>query len=182
MNLKPNTLTFIGLCRDYVNAVENVDGADGREFLRTLVRLLPRIYITATDLETPMAMTDDEPMLDPCLEEDYYEALRVKIENLLGPDDVYLEVFEQEMRYSDTPIRASLAEGICDLFQTLYNFMETLKGALDDDSMAQAICAVREEFKASWSQTLVNLMRPLNALINHTLDDDGDIIDSNEED
>lgn len=174
MNLKPNTLTFIGLCREYVATVESIDTLDGPDFLARLVRMLPRIYITAFDLEAPVAMTDEEASIDPYLEEDYYESVRVKIENLLGPDDVYLEVFEQEMRYSDTPVRASVAEGICDLFQVFYNFMETLKSANGDDAMAIVLTAMREEFSASWSQMLVNLMRPLNALVNHTLEDPDD--------
>lgn len=174
MELKPNTLAFIGLCRDYVATTENMEQLDGQEFLTRMARLLPRIYMTAFDLEVPLSVSGEEPMLEPYLEEDYYEALRVKMENLLGPDDVYLEVFEQEMRYSDTPVRASLAEGLCDLFQVFYNFMETLKGAINDDSMALALAAMREEFAATWSQTLVNLMRPLNALVNHTLDNESD--------
>ncbi|MCM1521291.1 MAG: DUF5063 domain-containing protein [Muribaculaceae bacterium] len=173
MDLKPNTLSLIGLCREYCAAVEGVEATDAREFLATMVRLLPRIYISATDLERQVTISDDEdPTLDNYLEEDYYEALRLKIENLLGPDDVYLEVFEEEMKYSDTPIGASVAEGLCDLFQTFYNFVESVKGSLDSELMASTINAMREEFETTWSQQLVNLMRPLNALIHKNPDDE----------
>lgn len=108
--------------------------------------------------------------MDNYLEEDYYESLRVKIENLFGPDDVYLEVFEEEMKYSDTPIGASVAEGLCDLFQYFYNFTESIRCSLGDEMMAQAINAMRDEFEMSWSQTLVNVMRPLNALAHKNAD------------
>lgn len=174
MQLKPNTLSLIGLCREYCSALEGVEQMEPREFIDTMVRLLPRIYITASDLELPVAIAGEEEDtgIDPYLEEDYYESLRLKIENLLGPDDVFLEVFEEEMKYSDTPIGASVAEGLCDLFQMFYNFTETIRNAIDDEALTGALRAMRDEFAASWSQTLVNIMRPLNRLAHQ--DDDGD--------
>lgn len=174
MNLKPNTLTFIGLCREYCSAIEQADTIPAEEFVANMVRLLPRIYITATDMEIPVVLDDEYVGIDSYLEEDYYESLRVKLENMFGPDDVYLEVFEDEMKYSDTPIRASLSEGLCDLFQTLYNFMETFRNNVSEQFMAAALQGVYDEFKAQWGQTLVNLMRPLNALANKSVDEEND--------
>ncbi len=171
MDLKPNTLSLIGLCREYCSTLEGVESMDMQSFTALLVRLLPRIYITATDLTRMVTIDgDDEGGMDNYLEEDYYESLRVKIENLFGPDDVYLEVFEEEMKYSDTPIGASVAEGLCDLFQYFYNFTESIRCSLGDEMMAQAINAMRDEFEMSWSQTLVNVMRPLNALAHKNAD------------
>lgn len=176
MDLKPNTLSLIGLCREYCSTLEGVDSMEPAQFVGALVRLLPRIYITATDLTRIVTIDGDgEGGLDNYLEEDYYESLRLKIENLLGPDDVYLEVFEEEMKYSDTPIGASVAEGLCDLFQYFYNFTEAIRGALGDEMMAQAINSMRDEFETAWSQTLVNVMRPLNSLAHKgTADTDED--------
>ena len=175
MDLKPNTLSLIALCREYCSLVENADRMDAREFTGHAVKLLPRIYISATDLErmvTAVEEDEDTAGLDNYLEEDYYEALRLRLENIFGPDDVYLEVFEQEMRYSDTPVRASLAEGLCDLFQEFYNFTESVRGAVSEDYLALTLNAMGDEFRGVWSQTLVNLMRPLNAFANKTMDED----------
>ncbi len=175
MDLKPNTLSLIGLCREYCATLEGVEGMDARDFTAAVVRLLPRIYIAATDLTRMVTVTDaEEGGLDNYLEEDYYESLRLKIENLLGPDDVYLEVFEEEMKYSDTPIGASVAEGLCDLFQVFYNFTEAIKGSLDEELLAMTVNAMRDDFEMAWSQTLVNVMRPLNAIVNRTLHDGDD--------
>lgn len=172
MDLKPNTLSLIGLCREYCATLEGVEVMDARDFTNTVVRLLPRIYIAATDLTRIVTLSDpDERSLDNYLEEDYYESLRLKIENLFGPDDVYLEVFEEEMKYSDTPIGASVSEGLCDLFQVFYNFTEAVKGSLDEELLAMTINAMRDDFETTWSQTLVNVMRPLNAIVNRTLHD-----------
>ena len=81
----------------------------------------------------------------------------------MGEDDTYLEVFESDMKYSDTPIGASLAEGLADLFQVFYNYIETVRDA-PDDLAAAAITAVHEDFKLSWGQTLTNIMRHIHSI------------------
>ncbi len=40
----------------------------------------------------------------------------------MGEDDVFLETFEEDMKYSDTPVAASVSESLADIFQPLYNF------------------------------------------------------------
>lgn len=86
-----------------------------------MLRLLPRIYIAANDIPESLDDTDAYIIAD-VLDEDSYEALRSAIEQLPGADDTYLEVFHQDMKYSDTPIAASIAEGLCDIFQSTYNY------------------------------------------------------------
>lgn len=157
-----NAITFIGLCNEYCVAVENARETDRDEFVNLLLRLLPRLYITATDL---VAAGGDEPaddvFLADALDEDYYEALRRNMEELLGPDDVYLEVFEEDMKYSDTPVAASVSEGLADIFQSLYNFISTVRDSTDE-VVAGAIATETEEFRSFWSSTLCNTLRALN--------------------
>lgn len=83
------------------------------------------------------------------------------MENLLGPDDTYLEVFHQDMKYSDTPIAASIAEGVSDLFQVFYNFLETVRDATED-VVSGAVMAVADDFANYWSAILCNLLRAVN--------------------
>lgn len=157
-----NAITFIGLCNEYCVAVENARETDRDEFVNLMLRLLPRLYITATDL---VAAGGDEPaddvFLADALDEDYYEALRRNMEELLGPDDVYLEVFEENMKYSDTPVAASVSEGLADIFQSLYNFISTVRDSTDE-VVAGAIATETEEFRSFWSSTLCNTLRALN--------------------
>lgn len=161
MELAPNSLAFIALCNEYCCAVENCRESQPADFIASMLRLLPRIYIVASDLKPAPLMEDTDPYIESYLDEDYYESLRREIENLLGPDDVYLEVFEEDMKYSDTPIGMSVAEGVCDIFQVLYNFISMVRDA-PEDIVNMALHAVRADFKAYWSQRLCNLLRPLN--------------------
>lgn len=162
MSLSNNSLAFIALSNEYCSALENASQSTPAEFIAQMTRLLPRLYIAASDLQVDDDLWD-EPYISPALDEDYYEAIRRGVESLLGPDDVYLETFEDDMKYSDTPISASVSEGLADIFQALYNFLEMVRDATDEQSQ-QAISAAREDFASYWSQTLCNVMRPLNHL------------------
>ena len=174
MELNANSLAFIGLCNEYCLAVENARETTLKDFVASMLRLLPRIYISATDLSISRPIDeDDEPYLDSYLDEDYYESIRREIETMLGADDVYLEVFEEDMKYSDTPIGASVAEGICDIFQVLYNFITMVRDA-PSEAIDMALVAVKDDFDSYWSQKLCNLLRPLNHLRYSQTDDEED--------
>lgn len=97
------------------------------------------------------------------VDEDYYENVRRHIENLLGPDDTYLETFEEDMKYSDTPIAASISESLADIFQPLYNFISIVKDS-EGDELEGAYRQCYEAFCEYWSQTLCNVLRALNHL------------------
>ncbi len=163
MALSPNTLAFIALANEYCQALENARETSREDFISTMLRQLPRIYISASDLTTDptLAYEYEEPYLESLLEEDYYESIRRSIENLMGPDDTYLEVFEDDMKYSDTPIAASVAESLCDIFQVLYNFIGMVKDA-PDEYLDNAVIAVKSEFEGYWSQFVCNVLRALN--------------------
>ena len=163
MELAPNSLAFIALCNEYCCAVENCRESDPSDFVSSMLRLLPRIYIVASDLRPTPLMEDVDPYIESYLEEDYYEALRRNMEELMGADDVYLEVFEEDMKYSDTPVAASIAEGLADIFQVLFNFISTIRDATDQ-TVGVAILSVRDDFRAYWSATLCNVLRALNHL------------------
>ncbi len=162
MELSTNSIAFIGLCNEYCIAVEGAHEDERSSFVDSMLRLLPRIYIAASDLKVN-EVDDDDAYIDQALDEDYYEAVRRNIEQLLGPDDVYLEVFEEDMKYSDTPVSASISEGLADIFQVLFNFVSTIRDATDA-TVALALRGVRDDFRAYWSGTLCNVLRALNHL------------------
>lgn len=155
-----NTLALIALCNEYCHAVERAR-EDGREaFIASMLRLLPRIYITVTDVAPGFG---EGMFINEALEEDYYDAMRRSVEEVMGEDDSYLDVFEEDMKYSDTPIGASIAEGCADLFQVFYNYIETVRDA-PADLISEATSTLREDFTQYWSRALCNVLRAVNAV------------------
>lgn len=155
-----NALAFMALCNEYCQALENARETERDDFVAAMLRLLPRIYISATDVNIE-AVGIEEPYIEGSLDEDYYDAVRRSVENLLGPDDTYLEVFEEDMKYSDTPIAASISEGLADIFQVFYNFLDTVKD-VPEELVAMGLVAIKEDFGAYWSRILCNVLRALN--------------------
>lgn len=160
--LNTNAIAFIGLCNEYCSALENARDSEREPFIESMLKLLPRLYISATDL-TVSIIENEEPYIDNVLDEDYYESVRCGIETLMGEHDVYLEVFEEDMKYSDTPVSASISEGLTDIFQPLYNFLNTVRDTTDETT-AIALLAIRDDFRGYWSTTLCNVLRALNHL------------------
>lgn len=114
---------------------------------------------------------DDDPddgYYGSYIDEDYYNSVRRHMGQLLGPDDVFLETFEEDMKYSDTPIAASVSECLADIFQPLYNFISIVKDT-DGEQLEGAYRHAHEEFAAYWSQTLCNVLRALNHIYYNTL-------------
>ncbi|MDE6191363.1 MAG: DUF5063 domain-containing protein [Muribaculum sp.] len=155
-----NALAFMALCNEYCQALENARETDREDFVNSMLRLLPRIYISATDVNADSSVIE-ESYIAGSLDEDYYDAIRRSVENLLGPDDTYLEVFEEDMKYSDTPIAASISEGLADIFQVLYNFLDSVKD-VPEELMLLGLAAVKDDFGAYWSRILCNVLRALN--------------------
>ncbi len=158
--LAPNSLAFIALCNEYCAALENCSTMMPEEFVSTMLRLLPRIYISATDLRTSNL---ESGYIEPVMDETTYESIRSSVSALMGEHDVYLEVFEEDMKYSETPIATTISEGLADLMQVAYNFVETVRDA-PEPIVEEALTAVADDFRNYWSRILCNQLRALNAL------------------
>ena len=174
MKLNNNALSAIALANEYCQALELATSVSPREFVLKMTRILPRIYIAVSDI--PASADDDSNDMDfgfdsIHLDETYYNEIRDNIAAVMGEHDTYLETFHEDMKYSDTPIAATVSESLADLFQVLYNFVEDVREA-DPDQALGYLTDLRRQFAEYWGGTLCNVMRPLNHYIHHTEDED----------
>lgn len=102
-----------------------------------------------------------EDVLEAFVTEDDYEVIRINLQEVLADRDDYLDVFVEEMKYSDTPIRKSIAEDLADIYQVVKDFVCQFRSGLGD-TMHDALAQCRELFAEYWGQTLVNTMRALH--------------------
>ncbi len=159
--IKSRLLEVTSLAARYCGIVEQTADYSKHEFVVEMLSVLPRIYIDFSDPDLELGENDE--YFSTYVDEDYYESIRRRIEMLLGEHDVFLETFEEDMKYSDTPVAASISESLADIFQPLYNFISIVKET-DGDSIEGAYMECRENFVSYWSQTLCNVMRALNHL------------------
>lgn len=169
MKLSNNALSVIALANEYCRAAELAAEVEPLEFVGKMIKILPRIYIAVTDLPADGENEADFGFDTAHLEEDYYNEVRAAIAATLGEADSYLETFHQDMKYSDTPIAATVSEGLADIFQVLYNLVEDVRDS-DPEQTLGHLADLRNTFADYWSETICNVMRPLNQIYNHSED------------
>lgn len=161
-DIRTRLLGVTSLAADYCAICENAREMEMAEFIDRMLDCLPRIYLEFHDISADELVTLEEWDYQPdYVDEDYYESIRRHIEAVMGPDDMFLETFEEDMKYSDTPIAASIAESLADIFQPLYNFISVVKDT-EGDKLVEAYINCKEDFASYWSQTLCNVLRALN--------------------
>lgn len=165
-----NTVEFVTVAAEFCAYIERCNEYDRKEFVETLLKLLPLLYIKAQMLPNEEKISDEEQQ--DFVSEDCYEVVRITIFDLLADKDSYLDVFVSDMKYSDTPITKSISEDIADIYQDIKNFVSLFQIGINE-TMHDAIIECNEHFRQYWGQTLVNTLRALHDIrYNTTLDDE----------
>lgn len=132
-----------------------------QSFIDKMVKLLPLLYLKARMVKSITA--SDEAEIRAYVTEEDYNIVRFGIEQLLGSDDGYMEVFVEDMRYSDTPITCFISEGLADIYQQLKDLAMNYQTE-NEELMEGAVSSCLSDFGYNWGQTLLNVMRALHAL------------------
>lgn len=162
METKEKLIALTALSADYCHTLEMCRDMEEEEFVRKMLNLLPRLYLAFSEVESD-SLGPEEEYFESYVDEDFYDSIRRNVEMLMGPDDTFLETFEENMRYSDTPIAASVSECLADIFQPLFNFISIVRDT-EGEKIAEAYGECRDNFESYWAQTLCNVMRALNSL------------------
>ena len=159
--LAPNSLAFIALSNEFCSAIENAMEFEKEDFVAKMLKMLPRIYMTVTDIDIEESNEDYYAL--PYLDESVYDNLRSQLAALMGEDDVFLETFEEDMKYSDAPVSATISEDLADIYQQLYNFLASVRD-VDTEAINSIIITCKEDFASYWGQTLCNVLRALHSV------------------
>lgn len=171
-----NVVEFVTVALQYCSYLES--NSDSQTNLTDkLTKLLPLLYLKATLLPDNEASEDDF-LVEEAVAEDDYNYIVSRLFSVFKNEDAYLEVFEEDMKYSDTPISASIAENLTDIYQDVKNFISVYERGIEDN-MSEALFVCTENFKLYWGQKLVNVLRPLHALKYSTISKNDDLYSAN---
>ena len=109
----------------------------------------------------PKCETIGDELLETYVTEEIYEILRINLSELLGDKDDYLDVFVQDMVYSDQPIKKSISEDLADIYQDIKDFIFVFQLGLNE-TMNDSLALCQENFGMLWGQKLVNTLRALH--------------------
>jgi hypothetical protein len=141
--------------------LEQLTEQEKPELVDKMLTLLPLLYLKARLVPKSEQELDGYP--EQFVTEQEYEDVRQMIAAKLGADDTYLEVYMEDMRYSDEPITAFISENIADIYQEMKDLACNYQ-TQNESVMNDALVACLEAFEQHWGQKLLNVLRPLHAL------------------
>lgn len=154
-----NAVEFVTVAAEFCGFMERVSDMKRRDFVDKSLKLLPLLYLKASLLPACERMEESDP--ETFVTETDYEVVRSSVASLLGEYDDFLEVFLDDMAYSDTPIHQNISECLADIYQPLKDFICVFQLGLEQ-TMNDSLAICRELFAEFWGQRLVNVMRALH--------------------
>ena len=162
MIYEKNTLEFVTVALEFCAMIESAATLTLFSFTDKAVKILPLLYLKATLL--PVA-DDPEYDSDPeqYITETTYEAIRYHLSDLLGEYDLFLDTFHPDMKYSDTPVAATISENLADVYQDIGNFAALFRQE-NEQAMEQALFNCEENFRLYWGQKLLNALKAIHSI------------------
>ena len=154
-----NVIEFVTVAAEFCKYMEQAEGVRRPDFVDTTLKILPLLYLKATLL--PPCEPIGEEMPEECVTEETYEVLRMTVAGILAEKDDYLDVFVEDMKYSDQPITRYISEDLADIYQDIKNFIFVFRLGLNE-TMHDALAICQENFHLYWGQKLVNTLRALH--------------------
>ena len=169
-----NTLEFVTVAVEFCALMEKSVELDKEEFVGTLLKLLPLLYMKVQLLPE----VDSDGSFAPSgqvTEDDYNFVCSCAYQLLRDHDDYEMLVWDEAMQTEESRWQ-SVSEGLADIYQALRNFVAVYQQRLEMQ-MQDALYEVHEAFTLYWGQTLLDTLRQLHR-IHYTFTRDDDEEDS----
>lgn len=154
-----NVVEFVTVAAEFCSFLEQAEQRSRKDFVSVSLKILPLLYIKASMLDH--MELDEEDELESVVSEDDYNVIRITVAGIMGEQDDYLDVFVEDMKYSDRPVLKTISEDLADIYQDIRNFVEIFKMGLNS-TMRESLAKVQQNFELYWGQILVNTMRALH--------------------
>ena len=152
-------MEFVTVAAEFCAFLEQSEGRKRRDFVDTMLKLLPLLYLKASLV--PHVEGDEEFYPEEFVTEQDYEYLRAMLSAIMAGEDDYMDLNNQDVRFSDEPVVRSVSEDLADIYQALKNFVETYRLGVEYN-MAEAVVAVAERFGLYWGQEVADVLKALH--------------------
>lgn len=154
-----NTVEFVTVAAEFCAFLEQSEGRRRRDFVDTILKLLPLLYLKASLV--PTVEEDEDFYPEEFVTEQDYEYLRSMLAAIMAGEDDYMDLNNHDVRFSDEPIVRSISEDLADIYQALKNFVETYKLGIEYN-MSEAVAIVSERFGLYWGQSVSDVLKALH--------------------
>lgn len=167
-----NVIEFVTVAAEYCSFLEKAEQYEIKPFVDKMTKLLPLLYLKAALLPDLVSASEDD--MPQFVTEEEYEYEHGLLLEKIGRYDEYLEVFNSDMQYSDTPVVASISEDLTDMYQDLKDMVANFQRA-DLNIMNDAILKCKDNFKEFWGQKSLNALRALHNVLYTSMEEDGEL-------
>lgn len=151
---------FVKNCEEYCKLIESLDEMTSANVLQDIkIALLP-IYAKVHRIVRPK--TKYEHDAEKYLTERQYNKVRKILIAIIGPRDMYNEIFNPEKPNSKKSTQASLSEDLTDIYQDLKDFVQWHNQGTFE-AMNDAIIELVDTFGKFWGMKLLNAVRYIHA-------------------
>lgn len=162
-------LEFVAVAKEFCDFVETTPQMQRRDFVQRLQKFIPLIYLKGSLL--PVSECEESGLTEDFVTEDQYNYLYNTIHNLLGEYDEYLEVFDDNMQYSETPVVHSISEKTCDIYQDLKNFISSFRCGIPE-IIGEALWQLNENFELYWGKSCAGVLRAIHTVVYRIKEED----------
>ena len=158
-----DVLEFINTSIDFCSMLEQ-EQEDLRSFVWKLQKNLIVLYgkgLVLSAMQNNLEQDDLGNDLEQYVTEEQYNGIRSNVASILGSYDDYLDVFVEDMKYSDQPILKTISEDVADIYQVLANFVSACQQGIDEIKYAALVHTI-QEFCEYWGARALSAMRALH--------------------
>lgn len=159
---RKEVIEFVAVAKEFCDFVETVPQMKRKDFVQRLQKFIPLIYLKGALL--PESEVEIEGLTEDFVTEDDYNFLYGELHRLLGEYDDYLEVFDDNMQYSETPMVHSIAEKVCDIYQDLKNFISSYRCGVPE-VIGEALWQLNNNFELYWGKSCAGVLRAVHHIV-----------------
>ena len=160
---------FVAVAKEFCDFVETAPQMQRRDFIQRLQKFIPLIYLKGSLL--PESDSGDSGLIEDIVTEDDYNYLYGQLHQLLGEYDEYLEVFDDNMQFSEVPVVHSIAEKTCDIYQDLKNFISSFRCGIPE-VIGEALWQLNNSFELYWGKACAGVLRAVHHAVYQIKDED----------
>ncbi len=175
-----NILEFVTVAKEFCVFVENVKDEIKFDFIDKSQKLLSLLYVKASLI--PDVNETFEDYTEKFVSENDWNNIQQQVAEKLGSHELFLDVLEPIVQYSDDTVSVSLSEIFADIYQDLMNFL-TLYRIGTNEQMNDAVWECKNNFEQYWGPRLLSGLTAIHSILysNEELTDDEYVAPKNQE-
>ncbi len=157
-----NTIEFLTVAKEYCAFVEEAEKLTKKDFLYQSQKLLALLYLKTSVLENFESIP--EVNNEKFVTEEDWQYIKEKVSTLLGDTDLFIDITEPIMQFSDDAVNVSLSEIFADIYQDLRDTIAVFAVG-DELMMNDAIWECKQNFEQYWGQRAIAALSSIHNII-----------------